>query len=52
MSDAAYRAKNTQKIIQYLNCGYRLGHDLIITYDDDNGSIDMEQIERIIGCML
>lgn len=52
MSDDAYRAKNTQKVIRYLNCGYRLGNDLIITYDDDNGSIDMELLERIIGCML
>ena len=48
MGNSDYRQKSHAKIKDYLDSGYRLGYDLIVTYDDENGSIDMELVQRLI----
>lgn len=48
MNNSDYRQKSHAKIKDYLDSGYRLGYDLIVTYDDENGSIDMELVQRLI----
>jgi len=46
-----YRYKNNQKLLKYLNNGYCMGDNLIITYDN-NGSIDMSMLEKIISAYI
>lgn len=48
MGNSDYRQKSHAKIKDYLDSGYRLRYDLIVTYDDENGSIDMELVQRLI----
>ena len=51
MNNPDYRHKNNHKLLKYLNNGYRIGDNLIITCDND-GSIDMSLVEKIISAFI
>ncbi|HIU25372.1 MAG TPA: hypothetical protein IAC50_02580 [Candidatus Copromorpha excrementigallinarum] len=50
MSHEDYRTRNIHKLVKYMECGYRLGENLIATYDD--GSFNIACLERISSTML
>ncbi|MDO4485441.1 MAG: hypothetical protein Q4C46_02490 [Bacillota bacterium] len=51
MDDPAYAEKVIHKLTVYSRNGYRLGDNLILTYDD-NGSLDMTTLNSIYELML
>ena len=44
---ANYRRQTANKIAAYAENGIVLWDNLIATFDDENGNIDVEQIERV-----
>lgn len=48
MDVAEYRQHNVTKIMEYMESGYQLGRNLILTTEDEMQRLDIEEVDRII----
>ena len=48
MVDPDYRNELRWKIERYQDLGYRIGKDVLITYDGENGSLELDEISKQI----
>ena len=48
MSDPSYFKTNIDKIYEYMANGYLPFRDIIFTYDDEDGAIDLMEVDRIL----
>jgi len=48
MSDPSYFKTNIDKIYEYMVNGYLPFRDIIFTYDDEDGAIDLMEVDRIL----
>ncbi|MBQ1407930.1 MAG: hypothetical protein IIY88_07330 [Eubacterium sp.] len=47
-NDPDYRSQLKWKLTKYMEAGFRIGKDVLLTYDDDYGKLDMDGIARAI----